>query len=130
MFFGNVPRKDNVTCHRFTFGRADCFVIEPTALARQDQLWKLDVSRRAAQERVCFDKSNQILARLDRTKRENVIALDAVSLSNSFQFGSLHYRKESLRRSLGRDRDSPGRNLVRIADVLSRILRNRNNLCG
>src|SRR5882757_10447287 len=106
MFFGNVSRKDNVTCHGCPFGRADCFVIKPTALARQDQLWKLDVSRRAPQQRVCFDKSNQILARLDRTKRENVIALDAVSLSNSFQFGSLRYRKELLRCSLRRDRDS------------------------
>ena len=112
MFVCNVSSKNE--CHRPQIHvppRGIVSLSSQPRLPARTSCGSLTVSRELRKQRVCFDQSNQILARLNRTKRENVIALDAVSLSNSFQFSFIRYRKKFLGCSLGGDRDSLGRNL-------------------
>src|ERR1044071_10484351 len=66
--------------------RADRFVIKPPAFSHQDKLRKLTLRTQSAQARICFDQSNQVLTRLNRRNRENVVSFDAVNFPNFSQF--------------------------------------------
>jgi hypothetical protein len=95
MFVGDVSGKANSRSNFVGLSRAPCFVIEPTAFSSQDKLRKLTLWMQSAQERICFNQSDQVLSRLNGTKRKNVIGFDAIIFSNRLQISFVSKPSES-----------------------------------
>src|SRR5947209_343325 len=101
MFVGDVSGKANSRAKFVGLSRAPRFVIEPTAFSSQDKLRKLTLWMQSAQERICFNQSDQVLSRLNRTERENVIPINAIIFSNLLQIAFVRDASKSLGGSFG-----------------------------
>ena len=100
--FLNIAGENDVTLSLMLAGDAQSLVVKPAALSRDYQLRSLLFQIAAPQHPKGSNQSREILARLDRSERQNVIALYSVSLPNSQQFRFVAYRGKVRGRSQGR----------------------------
>src|ERR1044072_2246119 len=96
---------------------AERFVIKPPAFSYQDKLRKLTLRTQSAQARICFDQSNQVLTRLNRRNRKNVVSFDAVNFPNFSQFCFIFDWFEMRRRGGRHHRNAIWSNAVSGPDV-------------
>jgi hypothetical protein len=86
LLVGDVSSEANVAARFIALSGLHGFVFKPTALSGQNKRWKLTLWMQSAQEGIRLDQSPQILSGLNRTKRQNVVTIDAVSFSDPLQF--------------------------------------------